>query len=235
MKENRKIIKLKIFQEKAVFRVPYSMEVIETSPLPPYSTVLGFIHNMMSKNNTIKDINISIQGKYGNVLREFVRYHKFEKKNNIGKFYPIIITSLIDVELIIHIRMPTKELHNELLFSLHNPPHFPYLGRPEDLITHMEILEDYEYEVKITDEMAINPYDSFIPFELAKNLKINGIYYFVPGYYVLKLSKKKNESFRDFEIIKVVYAHKEEISDQITAGTTIKLDSENIPIWWMRY
>jgi len=229
-----KIIKLKIFQEKAVFRMPYSMEVIETYPLPPYSTILGFIHNMMSKTDTIKDINISIQGKYGSLSREFVRYHKFEKGSYEGKFYPIIITSLIDLELIIHIKMPSEELHKELFYSLQNPPYFPYLGRPEDLITQMEVLEEYERECdpsKTERGTLTIPYDSFIPFEVAQNLEMTGVPYLIPAYYILKSFKKKKESeiFRNFEMIKVVYAQRDQ-----EVNKTIKVDSEGIPIWWMR-
>jgi len=229
----KKIIKLKIFQEKAVFRTPYSMEVVETYPLPPYSTIIGFIHNMMSETNTIKDINLSVQGKYDNLLREFVSYHKFEKESYKGKTYPIIITSLIDLELIIHIKMPSEELHQKLFNSLHNPPYFPYLGRPEDLITQMEVLEECEkdFDPSETERGTLTiPYDSFIPFELAKSLEIVGIPYLIPGYYTLKSFKKKrkDEIFRDFEMIKVIYAQRGQEIDK-----TIKIDSQGIPIWWM--
>jgi len=229
------IIKVKIFQEKAVFRVPYSMEIIETYPLPPYSTIIGFIHNIMARNNTIKDINISIQGKYGNLLREFVRYHKFEEKSNVGKPYPVVITSLIDLELIIHIKMPSQELHNELFYSLQNPPSFPYLGRPEDLINQMDVFEECERDVvpsKTEIGTLTTLYDSFIPFELAKSLKIEGIPYLIPSYYNLHSFQKKKESevFRDFAIIKVIYAQKGQEIDKI-----IKVDNEKIPIWWMIY
>ena len=232
--KNEKIIKLKIFQEKAVFRTPYSMEVIETYPLPPSSTIIGFIHNIMSRTNTIKDINISIQGKYGNLLREFVSYHKFERRSNEGKLYPIIITSLIDLELIIHIKMPSEELHKELFYSLQNPPSFPYLGRPEDLITQMEVLEDSEenFDPSKTERgtLAI-PYDAFIPFELAKGLEIEGVPYLIPGYYTLRSfkGKRKNEIFRNFEMIKVIYAQKGQEIEK-----AIKIDGQGIPIWWMK-
>ncbi len=228
-----KVIKVKILLEKAVFRVPYSMEIIETYPLPPYSTVIGFIHNMMARSDTIKDINISIQGKFGNLLREFVRYHKFEEESLRGKPYPVIVTSLIDLELIIHIKMPSEELHNKLFYSLQNPPFFPYLGRPEDLINQMEVLEecekDFDPSTAEKDILTI-PYDSFIPFEFAKNLGIEGISYLIPGYYRLKSFRKKGDSeiFRDFEMIKVVYAQRGQKIDK-----TIKIDDEEIPIWWM--
>lgn len=232
-----KIIKLKTFQEKAVFRTPYSMEVIETYPLPPYSTILGFIHNMLSCSQTINGINVSVQGRYGNLNREFVRFHKYEEDKTEGIPYPIIITSLIDLELVIHIKMPNTDFHNNLLESLHNPPHFPYMGRPEDLIVNIEVIEDeeIEFDPSITEKGELTlMYNSYVQFDLAKTLEIEGIYYIVPAYYQLvKKSRGKRkkiyEIFRNFEMIKVIYAH---------AGQTIikkiKVDKEEIPIWWMK-
>lgn len=234
---NRKIIIVKILQEKAVFRTPYSMEVIETYPLPPYSTILGFIHNMLSSSKTIEGINISVQGKYGNLLREFCRYHKYESEKMEGKFYPIIITSLIDLELIIHIKMPTKDLHLKLLSCLKNPPYFAYLGRPEDLILSMGVEEgeEIEFDPKNIEEGAITiPYNCYVRYDIANDCEISGIPFLLPSYYkiVAKTKDKKNrnqEIFRNFEIVKVIYAQ----SGQ-TILKKIKMDNKGIPLWWMK-
>lgn len=233
---NNKIIKIKTFQEKAVFRVPYSMEVIETYPLPPYSTVLGLVHNVLSSSTTINDINISVQGKYENLIREYVSYYKYEEGKNDGKRYPIIITSLIELELIIHIKMPNEELHKKLFESFLNPPYFLYLGRPEDLIIEIKVCECEEIELDPlkTEKGGISlPYNSYIPFEIAQDLELDGIPYLIPSYYQLStgLTKKgkSKEIFRNFEMIKVKYVH---------AGQTVikKLivDRDGIPIWWMK-
>lgn len=232
-----KIIKVVTYQEKAVFRTPYSMEVIETYPLLPYSTILGFIHNMLSSTETIYGINISVQGKYKNLNREFVRYHKYETNKKEGKSYPIIITSLIDLQLIVHIKMPSEDLHNKLLFCLDNPPYFPYIGRTEDLIIDIEIKEEeeMEFDPSITQEGGLTlPYNCFIQFDTAKTLEVEGIPYFIPAYYsfVSKRKGKRNkiqEIYRNFEVVKVMY---------VQAGQTITkqiiIDREKIPIWWMK-
>jgi len=242
-----RIIKLKTFQEKAVFRTPYSMEIIETYPLPPYSTVLGFIHDMLSSSQTIDGINISVQGKYGNLCREFVRYHKYKAEETEGKPYPIIVTFLVDLELIIHIKMPSAELHNKLLASLLDPPYFPYLGRPEDLIINMEVNEDEELELDLSTteggEIKL-PYNSYIRFDMAETFEIEGIPYMLPAYYKLvskpkyksKRGRRKRENleiFRNFEMIKVIYAQAEQgiTERQIRI---INTDKEGIPIWWIK-
>lgn len=232
-----KIIKLKTFQEKAVFRTPYSMEVIETYPLPPYSTILGFIHNLLLCTTTIENINISVQGRYGNLNHEFIRYHKFEAESSEGKPYPIVVTSLLDLELIIHIKMPDNNLHLKLLSALKNPPYFPYLGRPEDLILYMEIKEEEErdFEPLTTEDGYITiPYDCYVPIDLAHTLKIEGVPYLIPAYYKLISNKpikrkKTQEVFRNFEMIKVKYVH----SGQ-TITEKIKVDKDGTPIWWMK-
>ncbi|MCM8776863.1 MAG: CRISPR-associated protein Cas5 [Candidatus Omnitrophica bacterium] len=232
-----KIIKLKTFQEKVVFRTPYSMEIIETYPLPPYSTILGFIHNMLSSSKTIDEINISVQGRYGNLVREFVRYHKYEVDKKEGKPYPIIVTSLLDLELIIHIKMPTDDLHHNLFAVLKAPPYFPYLGRPEDLISHIEVIEDEErnFDPLKTEEGCLTlHYNCYVQFDIANKLEIDGIPYVIPAYYKLISKsqgrrKKVQEIFRNFEMIKVIYAH----SGQ-TITERIKTDTGKTPIWWMK-
>lgn len=228
---NNRIVKIKTFQEKAVFRVPYSMEVIESYPLPPYSTILGLVHNVLSNSTTINDINISVQGKYGNLVRDFVTYHKYEKDRNEGKRYPIVVTSLIDLELVIHIKMPNEELHRKLLKFFLNPPCFLYLGRPEDLIIEMKVCESEEIELdpSKTEKGGITLlYNSYIPFEIAQDLELDGIPYLIPSYYQL-LSKSTKEIFRNFEMIKVKYAHAEQ-----TVAKKLKIDIDGIPIWWMK-
>ncbi|MDI3543327.1 MAG: CRISPR-associated protein Cas5t, partial [Candidatus Atribacteria bacterium] len=70
-----KLIKIEIKQDRAVYRLPYSMEVIETYPLPPYSTVLGFIHSILGLREAIWGINVSVQGEYGGLFRDYAHFH----------------------------------------------------------------------------------------------------------------------------------------------------------------
>ncbi len=141
------------------------------------------------------------------------------------------------------------ELHDKLLSSLLNPPYFPYLGRPEDLIISMEVNEDEEIELGLstTEERGINlPYNSYIQFDTAKTFEIEGVPYMIPAYYKL-VSKPKHhgkrtrgkredeEIFRNFEMIKVIYAYGGEIiAPEEGATIKIKTDKDGIPIWWMK-
>jgi|DewCreStandDraft_2_1066082.scaffolds.fasta_scaffold03470_4 CRISPR-associated protein Cas5t len=216
-----KVIRLQVFQEKASYRVAYSFENIETYPLPPYSTVLGFLHNILQAKETINGINLSIQGRYEGLVKNYIRFHKFESKKNKGKPYPIVVAELFNVELIIHIRMPSEKLHMDLLNSLKNPPLYPYLGRPEDLIVEMQAEEVEDIQKEIEDL----PYNAYIPKGLADklNLELDGILYNIDTYY------NKVNSIRVFKKIPVLY-----VQEQYTVAEKVNHDG-SYPIWWMSY
>ncbi len=212
-----KVIRLKLFQEKALYRVPYSLENMESYPLPPYSTVLGFIHNMLQSTKTIEGINLSIQGNYESFVRNYVWFHKFEKGKSEGGIYPILVTELFNVILVIHIKMPSQEFHNELLKRLKDPPYYPYLGRPEDLITQMEIEETEE----IQKELEELPYNAYIPLKLCNEFGLEGIFYNLDAYYEIK------NGYRIFQKVPVMYVQEAVIAEKIPH------DGE-YPIWWMK-
>ncbi len=219
-----KVIRLKLFQEKALYRVPYSLENMESYPLPPYSTVLGFIHNMLQLKKTIYGINLSIQGNYENLVRNYAWFHKFEKGKSKGGIYPILVIELFNVSVVIHIKMPSEDLHNKLIKELKDPSYYPYLGRPEDLITRMEISEVKETQKEV-EEL---PYNAYIPLKLYEKLEssrilcdFSGILYNLDAYYEIK------NGYRIFQKIPVLYVQK---------GIVEKINHDGeYPIWWMNY
>lgn len=213
------VIRLNISQEKASYRVAYSFENIETYPLPPYSTVLGFIHNFLQKRETIEGINLSIQGRYEGLVKNYVRFHKYNSKKTEGIPYPVVLAELFNIELIIHITMPNEDLHRDLFESLKNPPCYPYLGRPEDLILKMNV-EEIKEEIKKVDEL---PYNAYIPKAIASDKELNGILYNL-DYYYEKINKR-----RVFKKVPVLY-----VQEQYECDFEINHDGE-YPIWWIRY
>jgi CRISPR-associated protein Cas5t len=214
-----KIIRLKAFQEKASYRVAYSFENIETYPLPPYSTVLGFIHNILQAKETIEGINLSIQGRYEGLVKNYVRFHKFESKKTEGKPYPVVVAELFNIELVVHIKMPNEELHRVLFESFKNPSFYPYLGRPEDLILKMQVEEIEDTQKEVEDLL----YDTYIPRDIAAKLELDGIFYSLDAYY------KKINNRRVFEKIPVLY-----VQEEYPIAEEVNCDGE-YPIWWMKY
>ena len=47
-------LKVKLYQEVAVYRNPITMEVIESFPLPPPSTVLGLVQSLLAEREPIR-------------------------------------------------------------------------------------------------------------------------------------------------------------------------------------
>ena len=78
-------IRIKGYQSSAAFRKPTSYGIKETYPLPPYSTVIGFI-NTACGIKCFTDMSISVQGLFSSINQELItEYHykqgaKFEGK-----------------------------------------------------------------------------------------------------------------------------------------------------------
>lgn len=236
------VIKLELWQESAVFRIPYSMEVIETYPLPPYSTVLGFIHNVLDCTQTIENINLSIQGEFGGLIRDYAWFHKFNEKelnkggDIKGTKYPIVISTLSDLHLLIHIKMPNEELHRNLFQSLKATKTFFHLGRREDLIIKIDVALTKVEDKEIPELL---PFSAYIPLSLARDFGFSGIYYRIPSYYTLtalpsKQKKREQEGaqqkIRRFAWHEVIFVEKGGGPEK---SFSLPTDEEGNPIWWM--
>lgn len=235
MSNDNKIIRLSIFQEKASFRIPYSFEFIETYPLPPFSSVLGLIHNILNLNNTLENINLSISGEYESIIRETVVYKKISKKES--KNYPITVSSLLNLKTIIYIKFPDIELNKIFINSIKNPPYFLYLGRYEDIINHIDI-QEIEENIKNIDFIKLE-YNHYIPFEkyfiknkIIKNKIINPIYS-IPYYYIKATENinKKINTIKSYDYIRTMFVLKNQI---LELKENISIDSKNnTPIFWI--
>ena len=133
-----KALKVKLYQETAVYRNPVTMEVIESFPLPPPSTILGLLHNLIEAKETIPDIDLSIQGNYGSLMRDYQWYKKLERGKQAVTNYPIVVNALNEVELTIHIKASALVLE-KLYYALLAPPYFMHLGRAEDIVKFKEV------------------------------------------------------------------------------------------------
>jgi CRISPR-associated protein Cas5t len=218
-----KALKLKIFQETAVYRNPITMEVIETYPLPAPSTVLGLIHQLLGAKETIHGINISIQGSFGALLRDYQLYKKGEGEVR----YPIIVNALNNVNLTLHI-MANEPILAEIEDAFYSPPYYPYLGRAEDILKIDYIKRVNCEEVEIDSEQVNVP--CYIRKEIADLLDLNGILFRLPTYYQLEEVSigKKIHKIRNFEWLDYIYVEKDDIEE----GGKIVLDDDGEKVWW---
>ena len=241
LSQQTKVLRIKLFQNTAVYRNPTSSEIIETYPLPPPSTILGLMSSMLREQELLEDeFNIAIQGKYQAIFRDYQWYIKYEKKDN--KRYPIVVNNLIDLNLLLYINCSTEAKLKQLLRLFSNPPYFLYLGRAEDIIKIEEVkpvdiisastLEDKEKHLLL---------NSFVPATTVEALRLGGVFYRLPTFQRYRPITIKNQTriIRDFagytDLVFVETADDDidlEDLDNSTATTTfVDTESGNIS-WW---
>lgn len=162
-----KALKVKIFQPTAHYRMPFTYQRRHTYPIPPYSTVVGFLCNMLGidyqdseKYDKLKDCKLSISGKFDVKLTEYVWFRNLSKSahekyfgstetrekngevNHIGGQSPMRIDVLENMYLNIHITSEDDAFLEELKTNLSNPINrleTIHIGRAEDWIVYESI------------------------------------------------------------------------------------------------
>lgn len=144
-------VRVRLFQDLTNYKKPTSFQLKESYPLPPYSTVIGMVHNLCRYEKYV-DMQISIQGKYTSKVNDL--YTRYEFKSGT-KFDPSrhqlnadgfgigqgIATAelLSQVELLIHICPKEQDRTKEIYRAFLNPYEYPSLGRREDIALITEV------------------------------------------------------------------------------------------------
>ena len=188
---------------------------------------MGFLHSIIKKLEPEPNtINLSIQGKYGSLLRDYQWYKKYGSERP----YPILVHTLYDVSLTLHFYFAQRSLGDLIEAALLNPPYFPYLGRSEDLVKIQEIKwVDQIIEYK---EEGILKHNSYIPLEQARKIHLKGVLYRLPVHYrYIELAVKKNTRIiRDFDCLDLVYVEANAPFES-EEPVPILSDGEDM-IWW---
>lgn len=224
-----KAVRLKLSQELVNYKVPTSFQLKETYPLPPYSTVIGMVHNMC-KYTEYKEMKISIQGKYLSKVNDlYTRYEfkpecPFEKRrhqliiNGFGITKGIATAELLtEVELLIHVIPEDQSIIREIESAFLMPWEYPSLGRREDLVVIDEVKVVELTEKMFEKSMSSNKdYSAYVPIDLMDNIKFGnrqqGIefvgtrYKLNKNYSLQTIGKgKSKKEFRRWNKINVVY------------------------------
>lgn len=173
-----KAIKLIARQTLASYKKPSSMQMKESYPLPPYSTVIGMVHMACGFQEYV-DMDISIQGTYYSTVKElYTRYefkpgfyeegrHSLEVKSKTEKSTgltvgPANIELLTNVKLILHIRPKQEENLEKIATGLKFPKEYLSLGRREDLlmIEQVEIVDLVEIALSKDEQLK---QDAYVP------------------------------------------------------------------------
>ena len=182
MEENKKALRLKLYQNMVNYKKPTSFQLKETYPLPPYSTVIGLVH-FLCNFTEYKEMDVSVQGKYHSKVNDL--YTRYEFKNGmtydqsrhqleIGAFGVSrgvsTVELLTDVELLIHIIPKDQSLLEGIENAFLFPREYPSLGRREDLvkIEEVKIVDVFQQEISKSLK-GIEEYSAYIPIELIEN------------------------------------------------------------------
>lgn len=158
-----KVLRVKIFQPHAHYRIPFTFSRRHTYPIPPYSTVIGFLCNVLGireqndeKFKKLKEgLSLAIYGKFESMTREYVWLRNLEISSHKSRFgypenrvidqmpehpggqMPTRIDVLENVELIIYVFHNDEGFLEKIENALKNPEKRIYplhLGRAEDWI-----------------------------------------------------------------------------------------------------
>lgn len=231
-----KAVRVILYQDLVNYRHPMSFQLKESYPLPPYSTVIGMVHNLC-RYKEYHPMKISIQGKYISKTNDlYTRYEfksgaKYDKSRHqmeaggYGISRGISTAELLSqVQLILHIRPEKEEEVEKILNAFQTPWEYPSLGRREDLAVIREVKEveisqriprdDLEEEEK-EDLYAYIPL-RYLEEDLVEGrktepgVKARGTKYLLNKRYYLENDAKGKEPkwIRRWERIKVLYTSK---------------------------
>lgn len=153
-----KVLKVHLSAPSGHFRIIDSNNPQRTYPLPPYSTVIGLLANILGKEKLIDEMlsrsfSLGIASRYDNVSLEYTWLRNISKSSHIGRFLlpenrsynglrehigglmPTNIEVLNDVNLYIYINHPNKKILNALMENASLPERWIshiHLGRSED-------------------------------------------------------------------------------------------------------
>lgn len=207
-----KVIRIKARQSMVNYRKPASFVIRETYPLPPYSTVIGMVHNVCGFTE-YHPMKVSVQGRSRGITSDLFTCYSFGNKfesgrywfevpeEKLGVFRSIAHTELLcNVELILHLE-PAIDDFDTIIARLNRPMIYPALGRHEDLL---DIEEIAEVEIR-QDEVVTTLRDIYIPISLLRKTDnaegIEGTVYHLPKEYVIE----KNGFRRWKESVKARY------------------------------
>jgi CRISPR-associated protein Cas5t len=151
-------LRVELYQQTACYKKPMAQKAKETYPLPPYSTVKGFLHYVLGANELIP-MEISIQGTHEGKLFD-LQTHRFYKSEEVTTM-PMHVHMLKEVSLIFHVRAEQSVLE-QLQTALETINETPNLGRREDLA----VIEDVKLVAlneKHTKEIIPLKYDIYVP------------------------------------------------------------------------
>ncbi|AEG14216.1 CRISPR-associated protein Cas5 family [Desulfofundulus kuznetsovii DSM 6115] len=144
----------------AHYRIPFTYKVRHSYPIPPYSTVIGLLCNILGEEGTIacflgQPFGLYIVGRYQTLTREYTWLRNLEPKSHYKRFLskdsrhsgqvaehpggqsPVVLDVLNEVETTVYLAHPDCDVLARLQENLFRPGRWInhlHLGRAEDWV-----------------------------------------------------------------------------------------------------
>ena len=167
-------LRVKLYTPTGIFKNPLSIKGIEVYPLPPYSTIIGLIYRAMGRKWNGEYFQISIQGDYQAIYRDYVWFKKHNfKDKELGRL-PLQVPILYNLWLLVHIKA-SEEILNEIESGLKEPKELLFLSGGEYPVKVEEVKRVKCFEKRLSEEETITlNFNAYIPKEFKEKISLSG-------------------------------------------------------------
>lgn len=177
-------VMINAYQESAVFSVPGWTDMILTYPLPPYSTIIGLVHNLCGwKSYHPMDISVCGNGvENSTIMRRWKGGLRGAETEEFKKRFPVrvpdgdkfigwvgVISSInyiADLSLTLHIAPESEKDLEDIYQAFMYPREYPSLGQHGDLL---RIDEVKKVSIGESLEKITLAKDAYVPVDQAPN------------------------------------------------------------------
>jgi CRISPR-associated protein Cas5t len=162
-------LRVKLYTPTGIFKNPLSIKGIEVYPLPPYSTIIGLIYRAMGRKWKGEHFQISIQGDYQAIYRDYVWFRGDSLGDKEDKL-PLQVPILYSLELLVHVKAENGLLE-DIERALKEPKELLFLSGGEYPVKVQEVKRVKCLEKFISEENCIKlNYNAYIQRELLENI-----------------------------------------------------------------
>jgi CRISPR-associated protein Cas5 subtype I-B len=190
-------LRVKLYTPTGIFKNPLSIKGIEIYPLPPYSTIIGLIYRAMGRKWNGEYFQISIQGDYQAIYRDYVWFRGDSLGDKEDKL-PLQVPILYSLELLVHVKAENGLLE-DIERALKEPKELLFLSGGEYPVKVKEVKRVKCLEKFISEENCIKlNYNAYIQRELLENISTSdkGILFSL-SYFYKNSQKPKTYSWID--------------------------------------
>jgi CRISPR-associated protein Cas5t len=162
-------LRVKLYTPAGIFKNPLSIKGIEVYPLPPYSTIIGLIYRAMGRKWKGEHFQISIQGDYQAIYRDYVWFRGDSLGGKEDKL-PLQVPILYSLEFLVHVKAENGLLE-DIERALKEPKELLFLSGGEYPVKVQEVKRVKCLEKFISEENCIKlNYNAYIQRELLENI-----------------------------------------------------------------